>query len=71
MKHVMPNGGSSQSRRIMGNESWRLNELWEKHSKNNAGIRLMSYADFLEAMHEFILSIEWKPDERSEHIRSD
>lgn len=50
----------------MGRDSFRLNQLWEKHSRNNAGVRFMDYYHFVEAMHEFIESIEWKPDERSD-----
>jgi len=54
---------------MMGNESWRLSELWEKHSRNNAGMKIMDYFGFLNAMQDFIKTIEWKPEEDNE--RSD
>lgn len=47
----------------MHKSSWRLRDLWFKHSRPLGGLRMMNFIDFTEAMQDFIRSLGEEPDE--------
>lgn len=45
----------------MFRNSWRLRELWMKHSRPIGGVRMMVFHEFEDAIDEFVRSVE-QPD---------
>lgn len=47
----------------MNKDSWRLLDLWTKHSRPLGGMRMMNFLDFVAAMEDLFKSIGRPMDE--------